>query len=228
VPRPVRGAAQGGGQGPGRKTRRDPVHRRDPHAGRRRRDLRRIDGRQQLVEAGARQRRIALHRQHHVLGLQGLVRSRQGAGAPVPPRSVSADDKTALKSMAPELKRVVFGQDAAIESLASAILLSRSGLGNPTKPIGSFLFSGPTGVGKTELAKQLARIMGVPLIRFDMSEYMEKHTVSRLIGAPPGYVGFDQGGLLTDAIRKQPHAVLLLDEVEKANAEVFDILLQVM
>jgi len=148
--------------------------------------------------------------------------------ARIPPRSVSSDDKSALKNMAPELKKVVYGQDAAIEALASAILLSRSGLGSPTKPIGSFLFSGPTGVGKTELAKQLARIMGVPLIRFDMSEYMEKHTVSRLIGAPPGYVGFDQGGLLTDAIRKQPHAVLLLDEIEKAHPDVFDILLQVM
>jgi ATP-dependent Clp protease ATP-binding subunit ClpA len=148
--------------------------------------------------------------------------------ARIPARSVSSDDKSALKSLAPELKKVVYGQDPAIEALASAILLSRSGLGSPTKPIGSFLFSGPTGVGKTELAKQLARIMGVPLIRFDMSEYMEKHTVSRLIGAPPGYVGFDQGGLLTDAIRKQPHAVLLLDEVEKAHPDVFDILLQVM
>jgi ATP-dependent Clp protease ATP-binding subunit ClpA len=148
--------------------------------------------------------------------------------ARIPPRSVSSDDKSALKSLAPDLKKVVYGQDAAIEALASAILLSRSGLGSPTRPIGSFLFSGPTGVGKTELAKQLARIMGVPLIRFDMSEYMEKHTVSRLIGAPPGYVGFDQGGLLTDAIRKQPHAVLLLDEIEKAHPDVFDILLQVM
>src|SRR3989442_7530470 len=148
--------------------------------------------------------------------------------AGIPPRSVSSDDKTALKSLAPELKQVVYGQDAAIEALASAILLSRSGLGSPTKPIGSFLFSGPTGVGKTELARQLGRIMGVPLIRFDMSENMEKHTVSRLIGAPPGYVGFDQGGLLTDAIRKQPHAVLLLDEIEKAHPDVFDILLQVM
>jgi ATP-dependent Clp protease ATP-binding subunit ClpA len=148
--------------------------------------------------------------------------------ARIPPRSVSSDDKTALKSLAPELKKVVYGQDAAIEAITSAILLGRSGLGSPTKPIGSFLFSGPTGVGKTELAKQLARILGVPLIRFDMSEYMEKHTVSRLIGAPPGYVGFDQGGLLTDAIRKQPHAVLLLDEIEKAHPDVFDILLQVM
>ncbi|MFL5310553.1 MAG: ATP-dependent Clp protease ATP-binding subunit ClpA [Myxococcales bacterium] len=148
--------------------------------------------------------------------------------ARIPPRSVSADDKTALKSLAPELKKVVYGQDAAIEALASAILLSRSGLGSPTKPIGSFLFSGPTGVGKTELARQLARTLGVPLIRFDMSEYMEKHTVSRLIGAPPGYVGFDQGGLLTDAIRKSPHAVLLLDEIEKAHHDLFDLLLQVM
>jgi ATP-dependent Clp protease ATP-binding subunit ClpA len=148
--------------------------------------------------------------------------------ARVPARSVSSDDKTALKSMAPELQKVVFGQDAAIQSITSAILLSRSGLGSPTKPIGSFLFSGPTGVGKTELARQLARILGVPLIRFDMSEYMEKHTVSRLIGAPPGYVGFDQGGLLTDAIRKSPHAVLLLDEIEKAHHDLFDLLLQVM
>src|SRR6059058_1569735 len=148
--------------------------------------------------------------------------------ARIPPRSVSSDDKTALKSMAPELKKVVYGQDAAIEALASAILLSRSGLGNPTKPIGSFLFSGPTGVGKTELARQLAKTLGVPLIRFEMSEYMEKHTVSRLIGAPPGYIGFDQGGLLTDAIRKNPHAVLLLDEIEKAHHDLFDLLLQVM
>ncbi|MBS2025892.1 MAG: AAA family ATPase, partial [Deltaproteobacteria bacterium] len=148
--------------------------------------------------------------------------------ARVPARSVSSDDRTALKSLSPDLKKVVYGQDAAIESISSAILLSRSGLASPNKPIGSFLFSGPTGVGKTELARQLARILGVPLIRFDMSEYMEKHTVSRLIGAPPGYVGFDQGGLLTDAIRKSPHAVLLLDEIEKAHHDLFDLLLQVM
>jgi len=148
--------------------------------------------------------------------------------ARVPARTISKDDKSSLRDLSTELRKVVYGQDAAIESIASSILLARSGLGSPTKPIGSFLFSGPTGVGKTELAKQLARILGVPLIRFDMSEYMEKHTVSRLIGAPPGYVGFDQGGLLTDAIRKSPHAVLLLDEVEKAHPDLFNILLQVM
>ncbi len=180
-----------------------------------------------IDEAGALQRIIPPEERVSIIGVPEIEQV-VAKIARIPPRSVSSDDKAALKSMAPELKKVVFGQDAAIEALASAILLSRSGLGNPLKPIGSFLFSGPTGVGKTELAKQLARIMGVPLIRFDMSEYMEKHTVSRLIGAPPGYVGFDQGGLLTDAIRKQPHAVLLLDEVEKAHPDVFDILLQVM
>jgi ATP-dependent Clp protease ATP-binding subunit ClpA len=180
-----------------------------------------------MDEAGALQRIIPPEQRVAIIGVPEIEQV-VAKIARIPPRSVSADDKTALKSMAPDLKKVVYGQDAAVESLASAILLSRSGLGSPLKPIGSFLFSGPTGVGKTELAKQLARIMGVPLIRFDMSEYMEKHTVSRLIGAPPGYVGFDQGGLLTDAIRKQPHAVLLLDEVEKAHPDVFDILLQVM
>ena len=180
-----------------------------------------------IDEAGALQRMKPANERVPVIGIPEIEQV-VAKIARIPPRSVSSDDKTALKSLAPELKKVVYGQDAAIESLASAILLSRSGLGSPNKPIGSFLFSGPTGVGKTELAKQLGRIMGVPLIRFDMSEYMEKHTVSRLIGAPPGYVGFDQGGLLTDAIRKQPHAVLLLDEVEKAHPDVFDILLQVM
>src|SRR5437879_10851922 len=180
-----------------------------------------------LDEAGSLQR---MQPQEKRVAIVGVPEIEQVVAkiARIPPRSVSADDKTALKSLAPELKQVVYGQDAAIEAIASAILLSRSGLGTPTKPIGSFLFSGPTGVGKTELARQLGRAMGVPLIRFDMSEYMEKHTVSRLIGAPPGYVGFDQGGLLTDAIRKQPHAVLLLDEIEKAHPDVFDILLQVM
>ncbi len=133
-----------------------------------------------------------------------------------------------LRNLERDLKLVVFGQDEAIDMLANAIKMARAGLGNEQKPIGSFLFAGPTGVGKTEVTRQLARIMGIELIRFDMSEYMERHTVSRLIGAPPGYVGFDQGGLLTDAILKHPHAVLLLDEIEKAHPDVFNLLLQVM
>ena len=148
--------------------------------------------------------------------------------AKIPPKTVSASDKEKLQSLDAELKAVIYGQDHAINQLVNAIKLSRSGLANPDKPIGSFLFSGPTGVGKTELAKQLARALGVEFLRFDMSEYMEKHTVSRLIGAPPGYVGFDQGGLLTDAIRKTPYAVLVLDEIEKAHPDLFNILLQVM
>ena len=148
--------------------------------------------------------------------------------ARIPPKSVSTDDTKALESLETDLKRVVFGQNAAIEKLASAIKLSRAGLRDPEKPIGNYLFTGPTGVGKTEVAKQLAHIMGIPLQRFDMSEYMERHSVSRLIGAPPGYVGFDQGGLLTDAIDQQPHSVLLLDEIEKAHPDLFNILLQVM
>ncbi|HEY7318634.1 MAG TPA: ATP-dependent Clp protease ATP-binding subunit ClpA [Candidatus Binatia bacterium] len=148
--------------------------------------------------------------------------------AKIPPRSVSVSDKEQLQNLERDLKLTVFGQDTAIETLASTIKLSRSGLGHPEKPIGCFLFSGPTGVGKTEVAKQLAHIMGIEFIRFDMSEYMEKHTVSRLIGAPPGYVGFDQGGLLTDAINRNPYAVLLLDEIEKAHPDLFNILLQVM
>jgi len=148
--------------------------------------------------------------------------------AKIPPRSVSASDKMQIQNLEGDLKAVVFGQDKAIESLASVIKLSRSGLSHPEKPTGCFLFSGPTGVGKTEVAKQLARILGVEFIRFDMSEYMEKHTVSRLIGAPPGYVGFDQGGLLTDAVNRTPYAVLLLDEIEKAHPDLFNILLQVM
>jgi ATP-dependent Clp protease ATP-binding subunit ClpA len=148
--------------------------------------------------------------------------------ASIPPKKVGESDRDRLAKLEPQLRAKVFGQDEAVSQLASAIKLARSGLSHPDKPIGSFLFTGPTGVGKTELARQLAQIMGVELLRFDMSEYMERHTVSRLIGAPPGYVGFDQGGLLTDAVAKNPHAVLLLDEIEKAHPEVFNLLLQVM
>ncbi len=148
--------------------------------------------------------------------------------ARIPPKSVSSDDKKALEHLERDLKQVVYGQDVAVHKLSTAMKLSRAGLRDPDKPIGSFLFSGPTGVGKTEVARQLASIMGIPLQRFDMSEYMERHSVSRLIGAPPGYVGYDQGGLLTDAIDQQPHCVLLLDEIEKAHPDLFNILLQVM
>ncbi len=148
--------------------------------------------------------------------------------AGVPPKQVTRDDRSRLRDLEPELQSVIFGQDEAIEQLATAIKLSRSGLGHPDKPIGSFLFTGPTGVGKTEVCRQLARILGLELLRYDMSEYMERHTVSRLIGAPPGYVGFDQGGQLTEAVSKNPHAVVLLDEIEKAHPDVFNLLLQVM
>ena len=148
--------------------------------------------------------------------------------AKIPEKTVSVNDEDALSKLEPALKRVIFGQDGAIEALVASIKLSRAGLGQEGKPIASFLFSGPTGVGKTELARQMAKVLGVEFMRFDMTEYMEKHTVSRLIGAPPGYVGFDQGGLLTDAVRKTPYAVLLLDEIEKAHPDVFNILLQVM
>jgi ATP-dependent Clp protease ATP-binding subunit ClpA len=148
--------------------------------------------------------------------------------ARIPPKTVSTSDVEALRNLERNLKMVVFGQDEAIEALAAAIKMSRSGLGNEEKPIGSFLFAGPTGVGKTEVTRQLARLLGIELIRFDMSEYMERHTVSRLIGAPPGYVGYDQGGLLTESVMKHPHAVLLLDEIEKAHPDVFNLLLQVM
>jgi ATP-dependent Clp protease ATP-binding subunit ClpA len=148
--------------------------------------------------------------------------------ARIPPKSVSADDKETLRNLERDLKAMVFGQDKAIEALSAAIKLSRAGLRDPEKPIGNYLFSGPTGVGKTEVAKQLAKTLGIELIRFDMSEYMERHSISRLIGAPPGYVGFDQGGLLTDSIDQHPHAVLLLDEIEKAHQDLYNILLQVM
>jgi ATP-dependent Clp protease ATP-binding subunit ClpA len=180
-----------------------------------------------LDEAGALDRMRPEARRHRRITARDVERV-VAKIAKIPERTVSADDEAALLALEPELKRVIFGQDGAVEAIVSAIKLSRSGLATPEKPIGNFLFSGPTGVGKTELAKQLARILGVEFLRFDMTEYQEKHTVSRLIGAPPGYVGFDQGGLLTDAIRKTPYAVLLLDEIEKAHPDVFNLLLQVM
>jgi ATP-dependent Clp protease ATP-binding subunit ClpA len=148
--------------------------------------------------------------------------------ARIPAKTVNNTDKENLRSLDKNLKHVIFGQDEAIATLASAIKMARSGLGHPERPTGAFLFAGPTGVGKTEVTRQLAHSLGIELIRFDMSEYMESHTVSRLIGAPPGYVGYDQGGLLTEAVTKQPHAVLLLDEIEKAHPDVFNLLLQVM
>src|SRR6202022_3244145 len=148
--------------------------------------------------------------------------------ARIPPKSVSRDDREVLRNLQRDLRTMVFGQDKAIEALVSAIKLARAGLRDPEKPIGSYLFSSPTGVGKTEVAKQLAASLGVELIRFDMSEYMERHTVSRLIGAPPGYVGFDQGGLLTDGVDQHPHCVVLLDEIEKAHPDLYNVLLQIM
>ena len=180
-----------------------------------------------IDEAGAAQRILPKNKQKKTitrLEVEEIV----AKIARIPPASVSSDDRAKLKTLDRDLNSVVFGQEPAIEALAAAIKMARSGLGRPDKPIGSFLFSGPTGVGKTEVAKQLAYILGIELIRFDMSEYMERHAVSRLIGAPPGYVGFDQGGLLTEAISKKPHAVLLLDEIEKAHPDVFNVLLQVM
>jgi ATP-dependent Clp protease ATP-binding subunit ClpA len=180
-----------------------------------------------IDEAGAAQRILPKAKQKKTI-TRTEVEDIVSKIARIPPASVSSDDRGKLKTLDRDLKSVVFGQDAAIDALAAAIKMARSGLGKPEKPIGSFLFSGPTGVGKTEVAKQLAFIMGIELIRFDMSEYMERHAVSRLIGAPPGYVGFDQGGLLTEAISKKPHAVLLMDEIEKAHPDVFNVLLQVM
>jgi ATP-dependent Clp protease ATP-binding subunit ClpA len=180
-----------------------------------------------IDEAGAAQRVLPKSKQKKLVG-KHEIEEIIAKIARIPPRTVSSDDRNALKNLDRDLKATVFGQNKAIDMLARAIKMSRSGLGNPQKPIGSFLFSGPTGVGKTEVARQLAYSMGMPLHRFDMSEYMERHAVSRLIGAPPGYVGFDQGGLLTEAISKQPHCVLLLDEIEKAHPDIFNILLQVM
>ena len=180
-----------------------------------------------IDETGASQMLLPLAKRKKLIGVKE-VEAVIATMARIPPKSVSTDDKKALATLDADLKRVVFGQDKAIERLSSAIKLSRAGLREPNKPIGSYLFSGPTGVGKTEVAKQLASILGIPLTRFDMSEYMERHSVSRLIGAPPGYVGFDQGGLLTDAVDQQPHSVLLLDEIEKAHPDLFNILLQVM
>ena len=180
-----------------------------------------------IDEAGAAQRILPKSRQKKTIG-KTEVEEIIAKIARIPPQTVSSDDRAQLKNLDRNLKNVVFGQDPAIEALSAAIKMARSGLGKPDKPIGSFLFSGPTGVGKTEVARQLAFTLGIELIRFDMSEYMERHAVSRLIGAPPGYVGFDQGGLLTEAIAKKPHAVLLLDEIEKAHPDIFNILLQVM
>jgi ATP-dependent Clp protease ATP-binding subunit ClpA len=180
-----------------------------------------------IDEVGAAQMLLPAHRRRKTVSAKD-VEAIVAKIARIPPKSVSKDDRESLKNLETELKAVVYGQDTAIAALASAMKLARAGLREPEKPIGSFLFSGPTGVGKTEAARQLAAIMGVELIRFDMSEYMERHTISRLIGAPPGYVGFDQGGLLTDSIDQHPHAVLLLDEIEKAHPDLFSILLQVM
>ncbi|AMO96658.1 ATP-dependent Clp protease ATP-binding subunit ClpA [Collimonas fungivorans] len=180
-----------------------------------------------IDEAGAAQRILPKSKQKKTIG-KGEIEDIIAKIARIPPQSVNQDDRSKLQTIDRDLRNVVFGQDPAIDALASAIKMARAGLGKTDRPIGSFLFSGPTGVGKTEVAKQLAFILGIDLIRFDMSEYMERHAVSRLIGAPPGYVGFDQGGLLTEAVTKKPHAVLLLDEIEKAHPDIFNILLQVM
>ena len=180
-----------------------------------------------IDEAGAAQRILPASRRKKIVG-RGEIEDIIAKIARIPPASVSNDDRSKLRNIERDLKNVVFGQDKALETLAAAVKMARSGLGRADKPIGAFLFSGPTGVGKTEAAKQLANIMGIDLLRFDMSEYMERHAVSRLIGAPPGYVGYDQGGLLTEAVTKKPHCVLLLDEIEKAHPDIFNVLLQVM
>ncbi|MFL6712682.1 MAG: ATP-dependent Clp protease ATP-binding subunit ClpA [Sulfurifustis sp.] len=180
-----------------------------------------------IDEAGAGQQLLPPSKRKKTIGVHD-IESIVAKMARIPPKTVSTSDREALRTLERDLKMTVFGQDEAIEALATSIKLARSGLGHAEKPVGSYLFSGPTGVGKTEVTRQLARVLGVELIRFDMSEYMERHTVSRLIGAPPGYVGFDQGGLLTEAITKHPHSVLLLDEIEKAHPDVFNLLLQVM
>ncbi|QFT73981.1 ATP-dependent Clp protease ATP-binding subunit ClpA [Ruegeria sp. THAF33] len=180
-----------------------------------------------IDEAGAAQHLVAESKRRKTIGVKE-IEAVVAKIARIPPKNVTKDDALVLKDLEASLKRVVFGQDLAIEALSSAIKLARAGLREPEKPIGNYLFAGPTGVGKTEVAKQLADTLGVELLRFDMSEYMEKHAVSRLIGAPPGYVGFDQGGLLTDGVDQHPHCVLLLDEIEKAHPDVFNILLQVM
>ena len=180
-----------------------------------------------IDEAGAAQRVLPKSKQKKVIGnkeIEDII----AKIARIPPKNISSDDRSALKTLERDLKAVVFGQDKAIEVLSSAVKMARSGLGQTNKPIGNFLFSGPTGVGKTEVAKQLAYIMGIELIRFDMSEYIERHAVSRLIGAPPGYVGFEQGGLMTEAVNKHPYCVILLDEIEKAHPDIFNVLLQVM
>ena len=180
-----------------------------------------------IDEVGASRMLLPEHKRRKTVTLRD-VEEMVAKIARIPPKSVSADDKETLRNLERDLKAMVFGQDKAIEALAAAIKLARAGLREPEKPIGNYLFSGPTGVGKTEVARQLASVLGIEIIRFDMSEYMERHSVSRLLGAPPGYVGFDQGGLLTDAIDQHPHAVLLLDEIEKAHPDLFNILLQVM
>ena len=180
-----------------------------------------------IDEAGAAQHLVAASKRRKSIGTKE-IEAIIAKIARIPPKSVSKDDQEVLRDLEGSLKRVVFGQDDAITALSSAIKLSRAGLRDPEKPIGNYLFAGPTGVGKTEVARQLASQLGVELLRFDMSEYMEKHAVSRLIGAPPGYVGFDQGGLLTDGVDQHPHCVLLLDEMEKAHPDVYNILLQVM